>query len=204
MKKIKVSPLSIIWIAFLIILRTRFLFPLLCAVLLHEFGHLLCAKILKIRIKSFELSLLGARITTQREPSYLDELLFALGGPLAGLLGFAFTFSAALDRMEIPFYQSFLFPFSILSLCLALFNLIPLPTLDGGRMLKCVLCLIFSLDTAEKILRFIAFLTLVSIWLLSVYMMLKSANGVPMFVFCLIFFSKCFIFGNKIRDFASF
>ena len=204
MKKIKVSPLSIIWIAFLIILRTRFLFPLLCAVLLHEFGHLLCAKILKIRIKSFELSLLGARITTQREPSYLDELLFALGGPLAGLLGFAFTFSAALDRMELPFYQSFLFPFSILSLCLALFNLITLPTLDGGRMLKCVLCLIFSLDTAEKILRFIAFLTLVSIWLLSVYMMLKSANGVPMFVFCLIFFSKCFIFGNKIRDFASF
>ena len=201
MKKIKISPFSIIWIIFLMLSNTPFIVPLICAVLLHEIGHMLCAKLLKIKIKSFELSLFGGRIKTQKEPSYVDELIFALGGPLAGFVGFAFTYKIALNNLTIPFCQSFLFPFSILSLCLSVFNLIPLTSLDGGRILKCSLCLLFSLDTADRILRITSFLTLLSLWLLSVYMMLKIANGVPMFIFCLIFFAKCFIFNIKTRDF---
>ena len=97
--------------------------------------------------------------------------------------------------------QNVLFPFSILSLCLSIFNLIPLVSLYGGRILKCALCLIFSLDTAEKILRITSFITLVSLWMLSVYMMLRISNGIPMFIFCLIFFSSCFVFNIKTRDF---
>lgn len=203
MKKIKISPLSIIWIIFLMLSNTPFIFPLLCAVLLHECGHLLCASILKIKIQRFDLSLLGARIKTGNTLSYIDELILALGGPLAGFLGFAFTFKIALGNISIPFFQKFLFPFSMLSLCLSIFNLLPLASLDGGRILKCVLCLIFSLDTAEKILRFMSFLTLLSLWMFSVYMMLKISNGVPMFIFCLIFFLKCFVLNSKTRDFES-
>ena len=202
MKKIKISPFSIIWIIFLMLSNTPFIVPLIFAVLLHEIGHMLCAKLLKIKIKSFELSLFGGRIKTQKEPSYVDELIFALGGPLAGFVGFAFTYKIALNNLTIPFCQSFLFPFSIISLCLSVFNLIPLTSLDGGRILKCSLCLLFSLDTADRILRITSFLTLLSLWLLSVYMMLKIANGVPMFIFCLIFFAKCFIFNIKTRDFV--
>lgn len=204
MKKIKISPLSIIWILFLIFTETPFIIPLICAVILHEFGHLLCALILKIKIKRFDLSLLGARITTCSQLSYVDEIVFALGGPLMGFLGFAFTFKIALMNISEPFCRSFLFPFSLLSLCLSVFNLIPLSSLDGGRILKCALCLIFSLDTAEKIAKVTTFLTLVSLWMLTVYMMLKIAYGLPMFIFCLIFFSKCFIFNTKNRDFESF
>ena len=201
MKRIKISILSIVWIVVLMLTNTPFIIPLLCAVLLHEIGHLLCARILKIKIKSFELSIFGGRIKTEKDPSYVDELIFALGGPLAGFIGFAFTYKIALNNLNIPFCQTFLFPFSVLSLCLSIFNLIPLTSLDGGRILKCTLCLLFSLDTAEKILKVTSFFTLVSLWMLSVYMMLKTANGVPMFVFCLIFFSKCFIFNIKTRDF---
>ena len=201
MKRIKISLLSIVWIVVLILTNTPFIMPLLCAVILHEIGHLLCAKLLKIQIKSFEFSIFGGRIKTEKEPSYIDELLFALGGPLAGIIGFAFTYKFALNNLDIPLCQAFLFPFSVISLCLSIFNLIPLTSLDGGRILKCTLCLLFPLDTADKILRFTSFFTLVSLWMLSVYMMLKTANGVPMFVFCLIFFSKCFIFNIKTRDF---
>ena len=204
MKKIKISILSIIWIGFLIISKTPFIIPLLCAVTLHECGHLLCAAILKIKIQRFDLSLLGARIKTYSMLSYKDELVFALCGPLIGLLGFALTFKIAMTNFYIPFYQSFLFPFSILSLCLSIFNLLPLASLDGGRILKCTLCLIFSLDTAEKVMKFASFLTLLSLWMLSVYMMLKISNGVPMFIFCLIFFVKCFIKSIKNGDLESF
>ncbi len=204
MKKIKISILSAIWIVFLIISKTPFIIPLLCAVILHECGHLLCAVILKIKIKRFDLSLLGARIKTYSTLSYKDELVFALGGPLMGLLGFALTFKIAIANFYSPFCQSFLFPFSILSLCLSIFNLLPLASLDGGRILKCALGLIFSLDTAEKVIKIASFLTLISLWMLSVYMMLKISNGVPMFIFCLIFFAKCFIKSIKNGDLESF
>lgn len=203
MKKIKISPLSIIWIAFLMFSNTPFIIPMICAVLLHEIGHLLCAKILKIKIKCFELSIFGGRIKTLKDPPYIDELIFALGGPLLGFVGFAFTYKIALHNISTPFCQSFLFPFSILSLCLSIFNLIPLASLDGGRILNCILCLMFSVNLAEKILRITSFFALLSLWMLSVYMMLKISNGVPMFIFCLIFFAKCFIFNTKTRDFES-
>jgi hypothetical protein len=36
-----------------------------------------------------------------------------------------------------------------------------------------------------------------------VYMMIRMANGLPMFIFCLIFFSKCFVFNKKNADFES-
>lgn len=203
MKKIKISFISIIWIAFLVVSKTPFIIPLLCAVIVHELGHLLCAAILKIKIESLKLSIFGARINTRRELSYVDEIIFALCGPLLGFLFFAFTFRIALSNVSLPFCQNFLFPFSILSLCLSIFNLIPLPSLDGGRILKCVFCLLFSLDRAEKIMRVTSFFTLLCLWMLSVYMMLKIANGVPMFVFCLIFFLKCFVFNVKNRDLTS-
>ncbi len=204
MSKIKISPLSIIWITFLLLSKTSFIFPLVCAIFLHELGHLLCACFLKIKIKCFELSILSARIKTYKELSYVDELIFALGGPLLGFLGFALTFKIALNYIALPFFQNFLFPFSILSLCLTIFNLIPIATLDGGRILKCILCIIFSLDMANKILHFTSFFTLLVLWMLSVYLMLRMSNGTPMFIFCLIFFSKCFIFDKKNRDFERF
>lgn len=204
MKKVKISPLSLIWFTFLLFSKTPFILPMICAIILHELGHILSAFILKIKIQSFELSILGARITTKESLSYIDELLFSLGGPLMGIIGFIFTLSPSLNYADFPICQDFLFPFSILSLCLSIFNLIPLPSLDGGRILKCLVCLIFSLPTADKILHFTYFLTLLCLWMLSVYMMLKTSNGVPMFIFCLIFFSKCFICKAQNGDLARF
>ena len=196
MPKIRISILSAIWFIYLMISNTSFIIPLICAVVLHEAGHIVLAIILKIKICSIDLSILGARIKTQKTPSYIDELLFSLGGPLFGFLGFLFTYKIAL-------IHNFLFPFSILSLCLSIFNLLPLSSLDGERILKCIFCITFSIDIAEKITKSTSFLTLIILWLLSVYMMIRMANGLPMFIFCLIFFSKCFVFNKKNADFES-
>ena len=203
MKKLKMSPLCVIWLLVLFKFQARFTIPLFCAIILHELGHLVVAKILKIQIKRFEISILGARIITQSELSYKDEFLLALGGPVSGLLGFLFTLPISLDKCT-PFTENFLLPFSLISLCLTIFNLIPLATLDGGRMLFCGLCIAFSLNLASKIMCVASFLTLFSFWIFSVYLVLKASLGLSMLVFCFIFFSKCFIFDNKNRDYARF
>jgi stage IV sporulation protein FB len=204
MKKIKISPLFIIWIVFLIKFQSTFVLPLLCAVSLHELGHLTVAKILKIKIKCFRLSILGARIETEESLSYTNEFLLAAGGPFFGLLGFAFVFPYTWQYPTDSSIQSFWLPFSIISLCLTLFNLIPLSSLDGGRMAFCLMCQIFSLRFALKIIRISSFLTLFSFWIFSVYMMIKISMGLSMLVFCGIFFAKCFIFDIKNGDIVSF
>lgn len=199
MTKIKISLISLLWMALLAISDTPYLLPTLFAVVLHELGHIFCAKILKIQIRKFNLSLLGARLEIAGEISYQDELLLALGGPLFGALGFAFSLFPAL-KFGFPA----LLHFAIISLVLALFNLLPLETLDGGRILKCLFCLAFGLDTARKMMKIASFFTLFLMWLFSVYIMLKIASGVQTFVFCAFFFAKCFIFDRKNGDFASF
>ena len=204
MKKIKISPLFIIWIIFLTKFQSAFVLPLFCAITLHEMGHLFVARLLKIKIKSFNLSLLGARIETQETLPYANEFLLAAGGPFFGFLGFAFALPYATQNPNNSIVQSFLLPFAIISLCLTIFNLIPLSTLDGGRMAFCLMCHIFSLPFALKIIRLTSFLTLFSFWIFSVYLVIKISVGLSMLIFCSIFFAKCFIFDIKNGDFESF
>lgn len=204
MPRLKITPSFVIWISALIALRVPHLPSMALAVLLHELGHLLFAKLLKIKISSLTLSLLGARIKTEKNMSYSDEFLLALGGPLAGFLGSAVAFFISLKHRGNTVVEHFILPFCVISICLALFNLLPLDTLDGGRMLSSLLLSILSIRKAELVLSVIGFLCIFSLWLLSVYMILKSSGGTPMLLFCVFFFVKQFIFDANASDFKSF
>ena len=204
MKKIRISPLFFIWVIFLIQFQRQYLLPLICAVALHELGHIGVALILKIKIKCFRLSILGARMETATELSYRDEFLLAAGGPFLGFLGFAASLPHALQGVSSNVDSNFVLQFAIISLVLTLFNLIPLSTLDGGRMLFCLVCRFFSLGLALRILRLTSFFTLFAFWIFSVYMVIKISSGLSMLIFCSIFFVKCFVFSNKNREFESF
>ena len=204
MKKIKISPLCLIWLIFLIKFQGEFFLPFLSAIFLHEAGHIIVARALKIKIKYFRLSILGARIETAHELSYRDEFFFAFGGPLFGFCGFAIAYPFAMYYVNAQFVARFLLPFAHISLLLTIFNLVPLSTLDGGRMLFCFVCRFFSLNSAQKILRLTSFFTLFTFWVFTVYLVIKISAGVPMLIFCSIFFAKCFVFDIKNGEFASF
>ncbi len=204
MPRIKLTPSFIIWLSVLIISKTPYLAPMALAVLIHEAGHLIFARILKIEISSLTLSLLGARIKAEGHMSYSDEFLLALGGPLMGFIGYLVTVGISLKFADAPVVEEFIAPFCAISLCLTLFNLLPLDTLDGGRMLSSLLCHIFSLGIADFVTSLTGFFTVFSLWLWAVYIVIKSSGGVPMLLFCSFFFVKQFIFGKSDNDFESF
>ncbi len=201
MPRIKISPISVLWITFTVASGASYLLPTVIAIALHELGHIAAARILKIRISSLEITVLGARMETVGEISYKNEFLFALGGPLFGAVTFAVCYP-----LRYLFYASsrlsdfFLF-FSLISLALALFNLMPLPSLDGSRLIKCLLKHLLPLDIAERIMKIIGFFSLFTLWLFSVYLVIKTSEGLEMLIFCAIFFAKSFIFDNEKRDF---
>ena len=193
MPKIKIDLMSIIWCVLIIYFKSEWIIPCALAIIIHELGHILTSIFLKVQIKCIRTSILGARLEMDGDISYLDEMLIAFAGPFLGFCAFLFTFYYAQHSQQIM-------TFSIISLSLSIFNLFPIDTLDGGRIIKCLLFYLFPLSKAEKIMRIISFFTLFFFWLTSVYIMLKLSSGLSTFVFCAIFFSKCFIFNIKKRD----
>ena len=89
------------------------------------------------------------------------------------------------------FVTSFLMQFSMINITLAVFNMIPLPPLDGFRIVK-----IISLKFAEKIEKYtqyivFAFLVLVFVWKSPIWNFL-STTSYAIFKFIFMFFANIF------------
>ena len=199
-RKFSVSLFSCVWFAAMIFFDASYLMPLAAAVALHEAGHLLCAAALKIKVTGFDLSMLGARMEVDPlRLSYGREFMLALSGPLAGAVGFLLAYPISHSGFGSVLSSS-LFSFSVISLSLSIFNLIPIDSLDGGRMLRCAVSGLFSPDAADAVMKVSTHITLIFLWLISVYMMLRFFSGLTLFVFSATLFARFFIFKSKMRD----
>lgn len=204
MRKIKITPTFLIWSFTLILTHGDEMLPLSLAVLAHEVGHLIAARALGIEIRTITLSILGARMETVGDISYMKEFLLALGGPLAGII--LHVSALAIYRAELfsGSAHELMLSLSLISLALSVFNLLPISTLDGGRMLSCILSLLLPLTIAEKGERLLSVCSVFALWLLSVYMILRRAIGLPMLVFSCILFIKLYICDVQTSDLKSF
>lgn len=172
---------------------------LVLAALLHEMGHVVAARLCRVRISGMRLDLFGARLQLPGLLSYRQESAVALGGPAANLLTAAALLPAWM-RCGCPLYGvtpelsggglvlGVLLPAS-LGLCAV--NLLPVATLDGGRALCCLLSLWLGADAAGRILRFLSFLLLSALWLLSVYALLRAGQLLSLFVFSFCLLMRC-------------
>lgn len=120
------------------------------AALLHEAGHIAAIYFFGGRVSKFVLHPFGAEIVTGGKIlSYSQSLVVALSGAMINLL------CALLLLLRTCPY--FLQVFSAVSLGLALFNLLPFSSLDGGEALFVFCSVFFSMDVAQKICRFFSF-----------------------------------------------
>ena len=110
----------------------------ICAALLHELGHLLAMAVCGVSVTAVCLCPLGVRIERAEPTSLNRELLINLSGPMVNLL------------LALVLYRAEKFPFSAVNCVLGLFELCPLPSLDGGQALFCLMQRYFCLRTAQK------------------------------------------------------
>jgi len=101
---------------------------LIASLLLHEVGHMLVAAALGVRVSEFGLCLLGAYNRRARANSRRDEVLISLAGPLV-------NFALIIPCFLLPRIG---FELTICNLVLALFNLLPIPSSDGLRILQTI------------------------------------------------------------------
>ena len=114
-------------------------------IVLHEFGHIGMARKLGFETGDVVLTPLGglAKIYTTGETGR-DEVLIAAAGPVVNLVIIAVSFllmnivSPALAGAG-PMVAGGLYTIILINTVLAVFNLIPLFPMDGGRMLRGIL-----------------------------------------------------------------
>ena len=127
-QKIHMTPLAAVsFLGMLILDKTGIGVASLLAAGLHECGHLLAARQMKIPLRALRLDFLGARIEVgNRMLSYGEEWLLAAAGPMFSLVG-------AVMATPLWSVSRFFCVFSIASLLLGLLNLLPVKTFDGDR-----------------------------------------------------------------------
>ena len=175
MIKVKFDITSVfLFLFFLLFDSITYPFIILLSVLLLECAHLLAAKVLKVPVKCIKIGMFGARIELDWLcRSYKAELLIDLSGPLVNMmLGLS-----GIMALQMYWDSSVLF-FVLTNLSLAIFNLMPIRSLDGGRILYSLLCIFFDVGTSESILVFVSFWLLVFLWGASVFLFFSSGADI--------------------------
>ena len=189
-------------------------FIYLTSAFFHEVGHILCAKALGIRLKKICLDFAGARIYPENNlNSYKSEWLLCFGGPLANLtvalvcyIYFCFftrngffdpsvvqdIFMCAWNFVESQSisFQGIVSMLILFSVFQAFINLMPVSTLDGGRMFGCVCSYLFGESFSQKAVTFMSLIVSVILWMISVYLLLRVSAGLALFSFSLCMFCK--------------
>lgn len=186
--KIKISFFCIIMTASLFLTHSYISLASLLAAALHELGHIICAKLCSIPLQELKLGIFGASLTPKGIIcSYKKEILLAASGPAFNI------FSAIALFLFFNTLGNFGEFFMLSSLFLGFLNLLPIRDFDGGRILHCLICQTLSPRVADAICSRLSFLLIITLWMISVYLLLRLTASLSLFVFSSALFCKIFI-----------
>lgn len=133
----------------------------IAAALLHELGHLTAMLLCGVGVRGVSLRLFDVKIDADSPRGFARDLCVTLGGPAVNLL-----LAAAL----VP-TGSF---FGGANLALGCFNLLPVQSLDGGRLLELLLLRRFGARACDRVMRIASFLFLLPLMTAGLYALLRS------------------------------
>ncbi len=149
--------------------------------ILHEFGHLLVGMLLGRKPEKLEIRPYGVALSFKLTPKdynkkikkgnqlELKKIMIALAGPLTNLI----IIIVALQINSNVFWTLMILYSNLL---LILFNLLPIYPLDGGRILKGILHIMFGKKKAEKYCNRLSFITLIIVTFIASIAIYKAEN----------------------------
>lgn len=180
---IKISRFTLGLLVLLAVLedRSAVLVPL-AAMLCHEFGHIIAMRILKVGIRSVEITPFGAEIKSipKGGMTLFEEILIFSSGATANII-------CAAVALPLQFYF-----FSLCSIALAVINLLPISSLDGGCIFEAIVVRLFPIS-AYRITSAVSAVFIFIVWLAATYLMLLAGGNISLFIFCIYMFISLFL-----------
>ena len=170
--------LPMIFVAF--VTKTQMTFFIMYAtVLIHELCHLLMALILGVKVHSIIVMPFGmtVRIDSNVFKTPKKEVLIALAGPVSNfiMLLCSYFFNYATENYYL---------FIVINLSLILINLVPIPPLDGGRILRAIVIKNVGLIPSAKIMRKVSAVFITLLLVLWAYLLIFFKGNMSLFVIC--------------------
>ena len=187
MKKIKVTIPTIIMLVFMFLLDfSPFVLLMLAAALLHELGHIAAMLICGVNIERITVYPFGFDIrTSSHVKSYKHELLIKSAGILINI---------TVLLICVPFTDSLYISFFMMSnTVLALLNILPVSSLDGGGMLECLLLMYINPPAVIKIMKAVSFVFIVILWIIAVYILFYTNYNFSLLILCIYLFTSIFL-----------
>ncbi len=161
------------------------------AAVLHELGHMLAAAALGIPLRSLDVGMFGASLRVRGSLiSYPKEFFLCAAGP-------AMNFFSAIAVIILSEHRGYFTEtgewFASVSLMLGVLNLMPAEGFDGGRMLSVAVTSLFGPRASARILSLSTFISILVLWMLSVYLLIRYGTSLSLFIFTISLFYRLFI-----------
>jgi len=166
--------------------------------LLHEAGHMLAAKILGYNTQGIRIEPFGVCLKLEGEQiNCLHEVIICAFGPIVNIiliiLGTIFVY-IGVKVPEVFFVSNFYMLF---------INLLPILPLDGGRILKSVLCAEIGDLLSKKIVKGISVICVAIMLVCGVVFFVRSEFNISLFVAALFLLDNITLQENKACNLAS-
>lgn len=158
----------------------------------HELSHLLAAKFLGLSISHITIYPFGINLKLKNTIIFdvLDEIILYMSGPLSNII---------MALLCIPFFNMSGLIYRIYYINIALFitNILPIEPLDGGMVVKRLLCYRFGQDAANRIMKCISVLMLIILVIFFVYLLKINSFNPSVCIFIFFIFGNIFIAKDK-------
>ena len=158
-------------ILFFILEQIDVYFIFIISIILHEMAHLSVGMLIGLKPKIFSINPLGVSVEfyLYRQRKSWKKIVTYLAGPLMNVL-LAILFS------KIPLEENLQMKIVYTNIILAIFNLVPIMPLDGGRILKEMLTQKIGNKDATIFMNDLTQVILVAVTLIYSIMILKLQN----------------------------
>jgi Zn-dependent protease len=127
-----------------------FVAMLILSIFLHELGHAWGCLVQGVPVRRIMIHGGGGFCEHARSPSYTEQELIVAMGPIVNLTIWALA-SLAAPMVATPMLAWALYWLALINLFLALFNMLPVHPLDGGKLFQLLLLRFLPADTATHI-----------------------------------------------------
>lgn len=144
-----------------------------------NFGHMIIGMILGLKIKSLHINAFGLSVLFETYESKkiieLKKIAIAIAGPMVNIL---FIIIANFLNINLDLKQTIIYANALI----AIFNLLPIYPLDGGRILKAILNMKFKERITEKTVNNISNALVIMLTIISSVLVLYLKNLAIVFV----------------------